>query len=124
MLGRMSLSRALGLPSIVAALSLAGALPPVSAAEHRVVTLGLANGALAEGSDTVRLKQGDDVELRWSSDRAVTLHLHGYDIESKVLPGKPTLMSFKATLAGRFPVEVHGQAGHAHRPVVYLEVYP
>jgi len=95
-----------------------------SAAEAKAFALALENGALHEGSDTVRVKQGDAVELRWTTDRAITLHLHGYDIESKVAPGKATVMAFKAMLPGRFPVEVHGAGKGPHRPVLYLEVYP
>ena len=94
------------------------------AAEPKAFAMTLENGALHEGSDTVRVKQGDSVELRWTSDRPTTLHLHGYDIESKVAPGKATLMAFKATLPGRFPVEVHAAGKGPHRAVLYLEVYP
>ena len=54
----------------------------------------------------------------------MTLHLHGYDIESKLAPGEPAAMAFKATIPGRFPVEVHGAGKGPHRPVLYLEVYP
>ncbi|HZZ92356.1 MAG TPA: hypothetical protein VFE23_07325 [Usitatibacter sp.] len=98
--------------------------PAAYAAEHKVLALPLVNGALHDPGQTVRVKQGDEVELRWSSDRPLALHLHGYDIESRVAPGKPAVMSFKATIPGRFPVEVHGQHGAAHRAVMYLEVYP
>jgi cytochrome c oxidase assembly protein Cox11 len=107
---------------IVACVGLAFAAMPAGAAGSKALSLSLVNGALQQKENTVRLKQGDDVELRWTSDRPITLHLHGYDIEKKVEPGKPTVMSFKASIPGRFPVEVHG--GAAHRPVLYLEVYP
>jgi hypothetical protein len=52
------------------------------------------------------------------------LHLHGYDIEVKVSPGSPAVMSFKASIPGRFSVEQHGQGPGHHRAVLYLEVYP
>jgi cytochrome c oxidase assembly protein Cox11 len=107
---------------IVACVGLAFAAMPAGAAGSKALSLSLVNGALQQKENTVRLKQGDDVELRWTSDRPITLHLHGYDIEKKVEPGKPTVMSFKASIPGRFPVEMHG--GAAHRPVLYLEVYP
>jgi hypothetical protein len=100
------------------------AAPVAQAAERKVVALPLVNGALRDAPDTVRLKQGDDVELRWTSDRPIKLHLHGYDIEREVVPGKTASMAFKASLPGRFPVEVHGGGKGAHRPVLYLEVYP
>src|ERR1700693_3048547 len=35
----------------------------------------------------IRFKQGDIVNLRWSTDRRVIVHLHGYDIAKEVVPG-------------------------------------
>jgi FtsP/CotA-like multicopper oxidase with cupredoxin domain len=82
--------------------------------------------AVAEGRPavTIRVTRGDDVELRWSSERSVTLHLHGYDIEGTVAPGAPAVMAFKAHIAGRFPVSEHAHAGRHGRTVLYLEVHP
>jgi hypothetical protein len=91
---------------------------------RKVLTLSVVNGAVAGVGDTVRVQQGDDVELRWSSDKPMELHLHGYDIEVKVSPQAPAVMSFKANIPGRFPVEPHGQGPGHHRPVLYLEVHP
>jgi len=124
MLDRMKMFRVLFLACLAGWLGVVPTAPAADATARRVVALSLVNGALREGPDTVRVKQGEEVELRWSSDRPLTLHLHGYDIESKVAPGSATVMSFQAKLPGRFPVEVHGQPGHAHRAVLYLEVYP
>ena len=35
------------------------------------------------------------------------VHLHGYDIEKPVKPGKPVRMPFTAKLPGRFELELH-----------------
>jgi hypothetical protein len=43
-----------------------------------------------EPARTLRVKRGEDVELRWSSDRRIQLHLHGYDIERTVDAGHAT----------------------------------
>ena len=94
------------------------------AVRHKVLTLSVVNGAVAGVGDTVKVQQGDDLELRWSSDKPMELHLHGYDIEVKVSPQAPAVMSFKANIPGRFPVEPHGQGPGHHRPVLYLEVHP
>jgi hypothetical protein len=75
-------------------------------------------------SSTIRVKRGEQVELRWSSDRRMTLHLHGYDIERTVAPQAPAVMGFKADIAGRFPVSEHGHGGRHGRTVLYLEVHP
>jgi FtsP/CotA-like multicopper oxidase with cupredoxin domain len=76
------------------------------------------------GGDTIRVQRGDEVELRWTSDRRIALHLHGYDIETTVTPGTPASMSFRAAIAGRFPVSEHRHGGRHERPLLYLEVHP
>jgi hypothetical protein len=91
--------------------------------------LHIERGRVAENMSVIRVKQGDVVRLRWSTDRSIILHLHGYDIEKKIEPDTVGLMEFVAYATGRFPVEVHGSsgpAGHSHgeAPLVRIEVYP
>ena len=86
--------------------------------------LALAKGRVDAAQETVRVKKGDKVELRWTSDRRIALHLHGYDIETTVTPETPAVMSFQARIAGRFPVSEHGQGAGHQRPLLYLEVLP
>jgi hypothetical protein len=69
----------------------------------------------------IRVRRGDTVEINWSADRRTALHMHGYDIETTVEPGKPQTMSFTARATGRFPIETHGQH---HSVLIYLEVIP
>jgi hypothetical protein len=69
-----------------------------------------------------RIAVGDRATILWRTEQRVELHLHGYDITVIVGPGQPGEMSFHATIAGRFPVEVHGSGGHA--VVFYVEVHP
>lgn len=97
----------------------------VAAAEpaKKVFDLPLKNGKL-EGDQTLRVKRGERVELRWKSDRRMTLHLHGYDLERTIGPQAPAVMAFKADIAGRFPVSEHGHGGRHGRTVLYLEVHP
>ncbi len=76
---------------------------------------------------TIRVTQGESVELTWRSDEAAELHLHGYDISFKVSPEAPAIVSFEAHATGRFPITSHGfggQKGHGHEALVYIEVYP
>ena len=77
----------------------------------------------------IRVKQGDAVRLRWTTDRPIVLHLHGYDIETKVEPGAVAEMAFEARATGRFPVEEHkpnAKGGHSHgeTALVRVEVRP
>lgn len=107
--------------ALVALLVLAAA--GAGRAEPRLVELGLKNGRLPESQRVVRVTHGDEVTLRWTTDRPVTLHLHGYDLEATLAPGAPGLMRFTARATGRFPIEVH-EAGGGERTVGYLEVHP
>jgi hypothetical protein len=91
-------------------------------AEPRVFELAIKNGRLPEPQRLVRVRQGDEVTLKWTTDRALTLHLHGYDIEAKLLPQMPVDMGFTARATGRFPIEIHG-AGTEHT-IGHLEVHP
>ena len=118
--------------SICRALALACAflLVPgsIAAAEEQSFDLRIENGRVPSNMRIIRVKQGDVVKLRWTSDRLVALHLHGYDIERVVQPGAIAEMSFTANAAGRFTVmrgaPITG-GGHTHEaPIVTLEVRP
>ncbi len=80
------------------------------------------------GDNVARVTEGDAVTLRWSTDEAVSVHLHGYDLKLSITPGTPTEMTFEAFAAGRFPVTSHGFGGHGHDDeevvLLYLEVHP
>ena len=94
------------------------------AAEPRVIELAIRGETLPLAQRVIRVQHGDAVTLRWTSDRALTLHLHGYDIEQRVTPGTAATMAFTARATGRFSIEVHGgPAGHG-ATLGYLEVHP
>ena len=93
------------------------------AGETRVFDIALRDGEIANAETTIRVAEGDNVELRWSSDGAVGLHLHGYDIEVEVEAGATGTMAFEAYATGRFPIVAHGH-GASHAPFAYLEVHP
>jgi hypothetical protein len=91
------------------------------AAEPRRFDLRIENGRVADNVKTVRVRQADVVELRWSADRRTVVHLHGYNIEITVSPGQVEVMAFRARASGRFPIESHSDR---HTVLVYLEVHP
>jgi FtsP/CotA-like multicopper oxidase with cupredoxin domain len=93
-------------------------------AEPRVVDLPIRGGVLPAGQRVIRVQQGDAVTLRWTSDRALTVHLHGYDIEQRITPGTTATMTFAARATGRFSIETHASEGHRASTVAYLEVHP
>lgn len=83
------------------------------------------------GSNVARVTEGQSVELHWTTDETVELHLHGYDIEATVKPGASATMSFKAHATGRYPVTSHGfgdshshGGGHSEQTLFYVEVHP
>jgi hypothetical protein len=91
--------------------------------------LKIEQGRVAKSMRLIRVKQGDSVTLRWTSDRPIVLHLHGYDIEAKVVSGAVTEMAFVARATGRFSVEEHktdSKGGHSHgeAALVRIEVLP
>lgn len=91
--------------------------------------LKIEKGKVPQNMRLIRVKQGDAVKLRWTTDRTIVLHLHGYDIEKKVEPGAVAEMAFEARATGRFSVEEHkpnAKGGHSHgeAPLVRIEVRP
>lgn len=101
----------------------------VAQTPEAVFHLRIEQGRVAPDMRLIRVKQGDTVRLRWTSDRRIDLHLHGYDIEVRVEPGVAADMTFTARAAGRFPIEEHkgdARAGQSHgeAPLVRIEVRP
>jgi len=103
-----------------------------AAAGIRTIDVTIRNRTVTSPGQVIRVNEGEQIVLRWSSDEAVELHLHGYDIELDVEPGAPAEMHIDATASGRFPVTSHGFAGeldehghgHGHQTLLYIEVYP
>jgi hypothetical protein len=54
--------------------------------------------------------KGESVVLVVRSDVADHIHVHGYDLISDVGPGRPARMQFRASLTGRFEIELEDQA--------------
>ena len=88
-----------------------------------------------EGSaSTLRVKRGETVLLRFRTDEAVSLHVHGYDMRANPSAAAPDSIRFEARIAGRFPITAHefgAVAGQNARPkshrevtLLYLEVLP
>jgi uncharacterized cupredoxin-like copper-binding protein len=99
-----------------------------TSAEELTFELSVERGRVRQAMRLIRVKQGDAVRLRWRSDRPLLLHLHGYDIETKIEPGAVAELTFTARATGRFPIHVHTPkqgGGHTHEaPLVQVEVLP
>jgi hypothetical protein len=90
--------------------------------------LKIEHGRVPDNMRLIRVKEGDVVNLRWTTDQPLVLHLHGYNIEKRIEPGTATELKFTAYATGRFRIHVHadGDADHPHEeePMVNVEVYP
>jgi hypothetical protein len=78
--------------------------PPPDGPSATVVTL--TGHAAAEVAD-ITVSKGDQVRLVVRSDEPDDIHVHGYDLERSVAPGKPARFSFPATIEGVFEIESH-----------------
>ncbi len=111
--------------------------PSSSNQEGHVFNIEIKNRKVSGNSNVIRVKQGDRVTFKWTTDEVFMLHLHGYDIEKELKPGEVTTFSFKAHATGRFPITSHGfgpPASGEQKPthpdqeeeiiLLYLEVLP
>jgi len=109
----------------------------------RIVRLAVADGNVvgpdvrtSSGIGWIRVHQGETVELNWTTDEHVSLHLHGYNMALQLPKGAKSKMRVRAKKAGRFPVviktlvkevEKDAQEGKADQPsrnrmLFYLDV--
>jgi FtsP/CotA-like multicopper oxidase with cupredoxin domain len=72
------------------------------------------------GLKKITVKKGEQVEIDVTADAADEAHLHGYDIEKELQPGKTARFRFKADIEGVFELELH----HAGTQLARLTVKP
>ncbi|MFI8502763.1 hypothetical protein ACIGFK_30295 [Streptomyces sp. NPDC085524] len=83
--------------------------PPSQAAPEadRTVTVTVRDGKVSPAPARTELRRGERVALRVTSDRADTLHVHGYDKELALLAGQEATLILTADRTGLFEVETH-----------------
>ncbi|MFI1456322.1 hypothetical protein [Streptomyces roseus] len=89
----------------------APASPPQSTPQvpaDRTVTLTVRDGKVTPAPGRTELRRGERVALRVTSDRADTLHVHGYDRELALPAGQEATLVLTADRTGLFEVETHG----------------
>ena len=74
-----------------------------------VVRVRVVNGAPKGGIVRKAVKKGDRVVVVVTSDVADHVHLHGYDVFRDVAAGGTARIRFRATLPGRFEVELESR---------------
>jgi|TARA_B110000196_G_scaffold298185_1_gene289848 FtsP/CotA-like multicopper oxidase with cupredoxin domain len=129
-LAKGSFSRRGGLRTMAAIVALTihgGGLFPVSKSalaqlkKLHTVNLEVRKGKVTPARKTIRVTEGENVQIHWTTDEAAEIHLHGYDIDIKAEPGQTVSMKFEVHATGRFPITLHG---FGHHTLIYLEVYP
>ena len=101
---------------------------PVSPQGREVTyALKIEHGHAPPNMRVIRVTQGDVVRLELTSDQPQFVHLHGYEIQTEISPGKVTALAFTASLTGRFPIHLHAgdvdASGHEDI-LASIEVYP
>ena len=100
--------------------STSGSTSTSTPAQPAVQTIRVVNGQPQGGVKTVSFKKGDQVRLKVQSDVADEIHVHGYDLMKDVEKGGSVEFDFKATIEGRFEVELE----NAGTQIANLEVRP
>jgi hypothetical protein len=77
--------------------------PPPRPQTIRIVVAG---GRPVNGIRRATIERGTRVVLVVVSDVSDHVHLHGYDVMVDVAPGSPARLPFRATVPGRFEVEL------------------
>ena len=82
--------------------------PPPTTEAPTVTTMRIAlrGGKTGAGIRRVSVKKGEKVRIVVTSDLADEVHLHGYDLTARVGPSKRAIITFAATIPGRFEVEL------------------
>jgi hypothetical protein len=93
-----------------------GAGPP----PPRIFRLTIRGGRPQGGVKQLRVDRGERVVLVVRSDLTDHVHVHGYDFMRDVAPGEPARLRFRATLTGRFEIELEDR----HVLIAELEVRP
>jgi hypothetical protein len=93
-------------PSSGTATPTAPARPP----KPKVPTIRVEGLKPVGGVRKIKVDKGDQLRFRVTSDAVENVHLHGYDIEKPVAPGKAASFSLKANLEGIFELELENSA--------------
>jgi hypothetical protein len=79
---------------------------PTAPAVDQTIDITYAGGKVSGVSSLVKVKLNSRVALTVTSDVADEVHFHGYDKSADVAKGGTVTIVFKATLPGRFIVEL------------------
>jgi heme/copper-type cytochrome/quinol oxidase subunit 2 len=94
--------------------------PESTDTKSKTLDVVIADGEVTPNAERVEVGVGTSVILQIRSDVADEIHVHGYDEEIAVEPGKPATLEFGADETGRYEIETH----ESHKLVYQLVVTP
>jgi plastocyanin len=71
------------------------------------INVTVAKGKVTPSGSTIKVKAGQTVLVTAVSDAADEVHIHGYDKQLPLTPGKPASVKFTADMKGTFEIETH-----------------
>jgi hypothetical protein len=80
--------------------------PPPAPPKPTTVRVTVREGVPAGGVVRESTDKGDRVVVLVTSDVSDEVHVHGYDLMADVAPGSPARIAFRATIPGRFEIEL------------------
>jgi hypothetical protein len=89
-------------------------------ARPATIRITIRGGRVLGGLRRATLERGERVVLIVRADVDDHVHLHGYDIMRDLSPGRPARLRFRATIPGRFEVELEDR----RLQIAQLEVRP
>jgi hypothetical protein len=104
-------------PATTATTATAAVEPPPPPAPRRLRVL-VRNGRVAGGIRTFGVSRGERFVVVVRADVADHVHVHGYDRFADVGPGRPAQIALRATIRGRFDIELEDR----HLLIARLEV--
>jgi cupredoxin-like protein len=75
--------------------------------DARTITVRVADGKVTPKAGRITVARGTQVRLVVTSDVADEVHVHAYDKEVRLTPGKAAVLEFTADQTGLFEVETH-----------------
>jgi hypothetical protein len=83
-------------------------------------TIVVRNGKPVGGIEELTYGAGERIRFEVTSNTSDEVHVHGYDVEEEVRPGRPAVFDFPASIEGVFEGELHGSG----EQIVELRVEP
>jgi len=71
------------------------------------VTIRVKGSKPVGGVKTLKYRHGDTIGLKFVADKAIEVHIHGFDREIELEADEPVVTRFKANLEGIFEIEEH-----------------